>query len=214
MGGLSDASDFLQGNSCFNAELLECALWTLDDAIAATDPQSHQKFSEMIKRCAANPFFGYHKKYIDSQRVEWNGRVIVTLNDTPQSLRIIPNVDSSLEDKIVVLRFNDSARTFPTKHELEATILNELPYLLRWLVDTETSVDVTGGNRFGIKAYIHEDTRVSALHSGGLSDIMELVELWIKRSAPQERHGSTWKGTATEWIAEAAADETLEADCQ
>jgi len=209
MGGGSDASDFLQNQNSFNRELLEVGLWNVDDATATTDPAAHQKFSEMIKRTAANPFFSYHAKYRDAQRVEWNGRVCVTLNEDPSSLRIIPNMNSSLEDKIIVLKFADVLPIFPPKQELEGTITRELPYFLRWLTEWKCPSDLMGKNRFGFKAFIHEETRVAALHSSGVGDLIELVEIWLKRANPSEKHGDFWKGTASAWIAEVSTDDAL-----
>jgi len=107
---------------------------------------------------------------------------MVTLNADATSVRMIPNVDASLEDKIIVLKFADQKMTFPA--DVEAVIAQELPFFLRWLVDWEMPAHIVGENRFGIKAFIHEDIRAAAIHSGEAGDVLEIIELWIHRANP------------------------------
>jgi hypothetical protein len=207
LGGHAEASDFLSAATNFNRELMETPLWCIDDGTLNSAPNGHQKFSEMIKRIVANPFFSYHPKFHDQQRAEWRGRVIVTLNSDATSVRMIPNLDASLEDKIIVLKFADQRMTFPAN--VEAIIAQELPFFLRWLLDWETPAEIVGENRFGIKAFIHEDIRAAAIHSGDAGDILEIIELWIRGSCPIERYGPYWHGTATEWVAKISLNEYL-----
>jgi hypothetical protein len=209
LGGLSDASDFLNSSTSFNKELLEVGLWCIDDGVASQDPQAHQKFSDMVKRAVANPFFSYHAKYRDAQRVAWHGRVVTTLNDDASSIRILPNLDTSIEDKIIVLKFAEGRREFPDAKEMNNILARELPFYARWLIDHQPPPELYGDKRFGVNSYIDESLRVKSLHAGGVSDLMELIDLWIKRCRPMEKHGKEWKGNASEWFAEASLDEGL-----
>jgi hypothetical protein len=209
LGGYSEASDFLSGATNFNRELIEMPLWCIDDGTLNSDAGSHQKFSEIIKRTVANPSFSYHPKFHDQQRAEWRGRVIVTLNSDATSVRMIPNLDASLEDKVIILKFADQKMAFPA--DVEAIIARELPFFLRWLIDWEVPARIVGENRFGIKAFIHEGVRAAAICSGDTGDILEIVESWIWRSGSHLRdtYGVRWHGTATEWITEISKDDGL-----
>lgn len=113
MGGCSEASDFLGSKTQFNKELIESPVWSIDDGTMATEAGGHQKFSEIIKRVVANPYFSFQPKFLDQQRAEWLGRIVVTLNSDASSVRMIPNLDQSLEDKVIVLKFDDNAMSFP-----------------------------------------------------------------------------------------------------
>jgi hypothetical protein len=207
LGGFSDASHYLLSASNFNKEMLEQPLWTIDDGVAANDPQAALRFSETIKSAVANPFFTYRAMYKDGLKVGWDGRVLITCNDDVSSIRIIPNLDDSIIDKIIVLSFAEGVREFPPN--VEEVIARELPYFARWLLDWQPPAEITGATRFGINSYIHEGLRVKALHAGGVSDVMELIDLWKKRMKPQEKHGEQWKDTASAWLAEAGTDPAL-----
>lgn len=117
---------------------------------------------------------------------------MVTLNADATSVRMIPNLDASLEDKIIVLKFADQKMTFPA--DIEAIIARELPFFLRWLVDWEMPVHIAGENRFGIKAFIHEDIRAAAIHSGDAGDVLEMIESWIRRCPPKRPMGRAGMG--------------------
>jgi hypothetical protein len=151
MGGSSEAADFLLSASGFNKELASVGVWQIDDATISADAASRDKFSAILKRVVANPSMSFHPKGIDQQRVDWPGRVVTTLNSDAASIGMIPNIDSGLQDKIIVLKFSDSPRVFPQKHQLEATIRTELPYLLRFVIDWDIPSSITGENRFGIE---------------------------------------------------------------
>jgi hypothetical protein len=213
LGGASDASDFLNVNTQFNKELLEVALWCIDDAVACQDAQAHQRFSEMIKRAVANPFFAYRAMYSDSARVEWAGRVIVTFNSDISSARIIPNLDSSIADKILVLQFAKLLRTFPESGKLLNIIAAELPFVLRWLIDWTPPIQLTDGAppRFGMHSYIDADLRMKSLNAGGMSDLLEIIDLWLTRSGIplREEHGDYWEGSAAAWFSKLSLDEGM-----
>ena len=209
MGGGAEAADFLLSSSHFNKELAHVGIWNIDDGSVNCDQRSQQKFAEMIKRAVANPNMSYHAKHQDQQRVEWHGRIIVTLNDDASSLGMIPNIDTGLQDKVIVLKFSDKKRDFPPKAQLEGTIQAELPYFSRWMLDYDVPAGLIGEPRFGINAYIHEETRVAALHSGGVRDVLEIVELWIQTSAPLEKYGEVWEGTASAWLSKVGMLDSL-----
>lgn len=212
MGGHADASHFLMSDSNFNKELLEVALWNIDDAVAANDPQAHQKFSEMVKRAVANPFFTYRAMYRDGLKTEWHGRVLCTLNDDASSIRILPNLDSSIEDKIIVLAFAEGKRDFPDWGELDEIVSRELPYFARWLLDWTPPAEIHGDKRFGTNAYIHDGLRVKSLHAGGVSDLLELIDLWLRRNGAELRDRfktGKWVGSSSAWLAEMSTDDAL-----
>src|ERR1051326_6052828 len=180
VGGAADASPHLTNGSEFNKELFEVALRCIDDGEVASNESAHRKFSEAVKRIVANPTMVYRAMYRDAQSVIYNGRLLVTLNDDSYSLQMIPDLEMSMEEKILVLKFLDSGYKFPPKWELEPMIASELPFLLRWLVDWEVPQDIVGDNRFGVVSYINEELREKSLHSGQAGVLLDMISVWVK----------------------------------
>lgn len=177
-GGMVPADSFLLNETTFNKEMLETGLWVVDDATSAHDPKAHLRFSENVKKFVANSLFNYNAKYKDETAVTWNGRLVVALNDDEIGIRMVPALEQSIEDKLVVLRFGQARLTFPSREKLEGIIDVELPFLLRWLVDWEPPAYLLNGGRFGLN-YIHPKLRIMALNSGGLSDLFGIIEMWV-----------------------------------
>lgn len=206
VGGAADASAHITKGSEFNKELFEVGLRCIDDGEVASDAASHRKFSEAVKRMVANPTMVYRAMYRDAQSITYNGRLLITLNDDAYSLQMIPDLELSMEEKILVLKFNKTSYLFPPKFILEPMIAAELPYLLRWLVDWEVPADIQGDNRLGVKAYINEELRGRAMHSGQAGDLLEIIDLWAKRNGFDS---DTWSGSASEWFTTICGDESL-----
>jgi hypothetical protein len=164
----------------------------------------------MVKKLAANPSLNFRKMYADAVNNEWAGRLYVTLNDDYYSLQMLPDLSASLEDKIMIFKAAPrDPKFFPPAHILEPKIAGELPHLGRWLLEWDPPEHVVGTARFGVKSFIHEGLRVEAMRSGQYGDLLEIMEIWIKRCKPLEVHGKIWEGTAIDWFVEANQDEIL-----
>ena len=206
VGGCADAAPNIISGSEFNRELFEVALVTVNDGELGNDPRSHARFSERTKSLVANQQQTWRAMYKDAQTLTWNGRVLVTLNNDVVSLRMLPDLAISMEDKVMLFKFNNTQYSFPPQWELERTIAAELPAFLRYLVDWEMPESVKGENRFGLKSYINEELRIAALNAGGAASILEIIELWKKRNAFE---GDTWVGRASDLFARMMADDVL-----
>jgi hypothetical protein len=209
VGGFCDASSHVVSGSEFNKKLGETALWTIDDGAVASDPTAHRKFAEMVKKLAANPTITYRKMYSDPEQAEWAGRLFCTLNDDSFSLQMLPDLTMSLEDKVMIFKTTSSPITFPPRHVLEPLIEKENTHFGRWLLEWTPPEHVMGDDRFGVRKYIHDGLRTAAMHSGQVGDLLELIDLWKKRSRPFEKHGKNWDGTAGEWWTEVSQDDVL-----
>ena len=212
VGGAKDASAYVTKNSEFNKELIERALWTIDDGEVASNLDAHKRFSALVKRLVANPVMDYRAMYRDAMNATWNGRLLVTLNDDSNSLEMIPDLETSMEEKVLVLHFLDTPYEFPPKHKLENTIAAELPFFLRWLVDWEVPTGIAGDNRLGVRSYINEELREKALHSGDGGSLLDVIAMWIKRSDAYKMPGlidGCWEGTAAQWFGLVASDDFM-----
>lgn len=194
VGGHVTAEDYLMGNTTFNSQLFESAYWTIDDNLAATDVASHRRFSTLIKRMAANTTFEYHAKFQTPVQVSWRGRVCVTMNADEESIRMLPDLDISILDKICLFKASDQSRSFPSSTEVERSLRQELPAFARFLLDYQVPDHCRGGSRYGITSY-HEPSLIrTANHSSRTFAFAELIDDW--RREYFEENTNDWMGSA------------------
>jgi hypothetical protein len=193
-GGHIDASSFLSGEDGFNSHLFNSAVWAVDDVVPLTDNKSHLKFSALIKKMAANRTFSVREKYRVDKLIEWNGRVVVTCNTDPESIRILPDVDLSNRDKINLFRVADRD-TFTFPKDVADIIQAELPFFLRWLLDWSPPDHVLGDSRYGVQTYCEASLFEAARHSSSAYSFLEVLLKFFEGMAYD-----TWTGSATDLL--------------
>ena len=203
MGGAEDASEFLSAKTNFNKSLSEAPVWAVDDTVSATNFADHRKFVEMLKRLVANPRVAVEAKYADRVSIPWFGRIIITLNEDPNSLSMIPNLESSNRDKLMAFRISDTARhEFLANDKQEALIRKELPHFAKWLLEYDPSIAVAGNARYGVRSYFHPLIENSARDSStrqGSTELLDIFFKYFKESNPKIEY---WTGTTTELLVE------------
>lgn len=193
VGGKQEATDFLLGGSSFNKELFEYALWTIDDDPVSGDPKAHLRFSNLVKKVAANHTFNYHAKFRDQLTVPWNGRIFVTCNDDPESIRILPDLDVSIKDKLILLKAGaDAHRDFPGN--VADLIARELPFFARYLLEYEIPENCLGNSRFGVRSYLDTQLEETARHSSATYSFAEILDLWREEYFTHKKDEDEWTG--------------------
>ena len=184
MGGSIDAEPILMRKTDFNKQGATVALWRCDDAASEGDWQTRQLFAKSLKAMAANPTQRYHPKGFDSIEIPFKGRVCVTCNTDPESLRALPTLDGTIRDKIMLFKIRDGWRPqfFENNYENEARVLQELPHFLRWLLDWTPPKEILDPvyKRFEIKSFHHPELTHSAQAESPESIFSEYLEGWIE----------------------------------
>ncbi len=203
-GGHMDASDYLLGESRFNKELFEVGLWTVDDTVPSSDPRKQQLYSAMLKKIPANYSFQYHPKFRDQLMLPWAGRVIITCNADPESIRILPDVEMSLLDKVMLFKVAKAERDFTDAAD---RIRAELAFFAGFLRDYAIPDHCCGDARFGVKCYHHAELLDEARQSGRTGVFVELLSMF-KESIFRDANRGEWTGSATQLLSEMMADES------
>jgi hypothetical protein len=194
VGNFVEAQDWLLGDDNFGSELFEAPLWTIDDAVFTTQITTKRRFSEAIKKMAANRYHRCHEKFRMPVRVEWQGRIIVTCNRDEESIRAIPDLSVSILDKLMLFRAADKpAVKFLTQEQMEALLKKELPHLARYLLAYQIPEHCRGEARFGVPAYHEASLIATAERSSLTSGFLEILEAWKKSHAPDREF---WEGSA------------------
>lgn len=200
LGGYADASEYLAGKTTFNKKLCGLPLWVIDDTVSAASFQDQRKAAELLKRTVANPKVEYHAKHENAVDLPWTGRAVMTMNMDPNSLSMVPSLDSSNRDKIIAIRIRDGATSsFPDNHVVEATIARELPHFARFLVEWKTPDPIRGNSRFGVASYIDPAIVAAAFDNGPRASIAELVDWFVKQVRVDIPSSLFWQGTLTEF---------------
>lgn len=202
VGGFCDASAFLINGGGFNSELLEAPLWCVDDETMGESSASQTNFQAMMKKTAANQQFQHNKKFEVGTTTEWMGRVLVTTNLDYISSRALGPMDNGSADKTNIFRCASVGKViFPTRHELAKIIENELPYLLRWLIDWDpTTAGVVVDVRYGYAKH-HEPGLLEQAHQGSkAAPFKELLFEALSDYFGQNKEAPAWRGSTTQLI--------------
>jgi len=212
MGGFRIAEDYLMGEDAFGSELFGVAHWVVDDNAVTTSAARQRKWSEMVKRMAANRTFRYHEKFRTAQMVEWMGRVFSTFNADEGSSQIIPDLERSILDKIQLYQtVKRPTVSFLPSHEMNELLTRELPHFARFLLDWSTpehcvlrreSGDIDW--RFGGVKPWHEPALIqTANHSSRTSGFVEILDDWktdyfsaLNEGKRTDDRITTWRGSA------------------
>lgn len=204
MGGSAIAEDLLLQKTKFNSQAAECAIWRCDDAISEGDYKTKQILAASLKAMASNPEVLYHPKYMTPQQLPFKGRVILTCNVDPESLKILPFLDGTIKDKLMLFRISPTydPHFFTTNTENENRVLQELPHFLRYLMDYQVHPGVidAANPRFEIKSFHHKQLVAEANSEQRESILAEVIASAMITQRPTVRKGEKIKLTATEIV--------------
>jgi hypothetical protein len=192
------AHRYMDGDTPFNGELFGTEHLIIEDDKASTDIRSRRHFGTHIKEIAANTTHSCHSKHRQALKLSPSWRLSISVNEEPENLMILPPMDDSLEDKIIILKAAKHPMPMPTvtpqereifMRKLEAELSHFASFLLDWKIpDNLTS------QRYGVTHFHHPDI-LQAL--GALSPenrLLEMVDAELFNSCTPV----PWRGTAAE----------------
>jgi hypothetical protein len=188
VGGSVGAEKILMGETNFNKGGAENALWRCDDAATEGNWKTRELFTKNLKKMAADPVMRYEPKFRDSIELPFMGRVVVTCNIDAESLKILPSLDGTIKDKLMLFKLCEGFKPhfFGTNHQNEERLRKELPYFLRFMLDYEFPEAILDPvyRRFGVRAFHHSDLVHQSTSESQENIFAELMEPWInaKRS--------------------------------
>lgn len=207
MGGHSDATDFLMGKTNFNKANSEVALWAIDDTRGASSWENKAAFSAALKKHVANPRVRCEGKNQNAFEIPWWGRIVITCNTDKESLEVIPALNGTIKDKIMLFWWTDKWQaTFLPGGGTEDVVAKELPFFLRWLLDWKAPDYVLSDNpRYHVRYFHHEKMLHHAHDSSPAARLTELLDLWFENLPAQKKAEPIWV-TPTKLRKELSAD--------
>jgi hypothetical protein len=127
-------------------------------------------------------------------------RLTITVNDEPENLMVLPPIDDSLEDKLILLRARRSAMPMPTETGEERerfwqTLLSELPAFVDWLLAWEIP-EALRSARFGVRHFHHPDLLRAIDDLSPERRLLELIDAELFGGSATAAEVSPWEGKA------------------
>lgn len=189
---------FMTGGTTFNADLFEAEHLMIEDEAASTDIRARRAFGATIKQITAAETQRCHGKNRQALSLAPFWRITISVNNEPENLMVLPPLDDSIEDKLILIKAIKKPMPMPTatleqRKAFWDTLTGELPAFIDWLLNHQIPTDLKD-DRFGIKYYHHPEL-VQAINS--LSPEAKLLSL-IDSECFTNPHGviRPWVGTA------------------
>jgi hypothetical protein len=200
LGGRSgNPYDFMMKGTDFNEDLAKSELLVIDDEAAQFSLQERRAFGTKVK----NMLFGYKQRLHPKGRAAmvfnpfW--RLMLMVNDEPENLMILPPIDKSLDDKIMILKSELKPLGMPDESQedrsaLEEQIKSEIPAFLGWLRYGFVVPEGCSFRRTGVQAYKNPEL-MSIIQASSPEDKLLTV---IDDALFADNDYEDWQGTANQ----------------
>lgn len=190
---------YMSGATPFNGDLFGAEHLMIEDEVASKDMRSRRHFGQTIKGFCVNSVQSCHAKHQNAVHVEPFWRVTISVNDEPEALLVLPPMDESIRDKIMLLKASAPQEPFPTGsvahwRQYQNQLTSELPAFIHFLLSHFTVPANLVSERYGIREFHHPEI-LNALLS--LSDEFRLLGI-IDSELFTAPIPSPWQGTASQ----------------
>jgi hypothetical protein len=151
----------MSGGTSFNSDLFGAEHLVVEDEQASTDIRTRRNFGCQIKNVTVCVDQRLHAKFHAALVLRPFWRMSVSLNSEQENIMIIPPLDDSLEDKIMIFRavwhkMPMLTGTAEQRDAFWAALVAQVPAMLAELVAMEIPAELKC-ERFGVKHYHHPE---------------------------------------------------------
>jgi hypothetical protein len=198
---------FMSGLTPFNSDLFEAEHLMIEDEQASYDIRSRRNFGAQLKNITATEWQRCHAKNRVAISLAPFWRLSMSVNDEPENLMVLPPIDDSIEDKLIILRAFKSPMPMPTAtleqrgafwQKLEGEVPAFLDYLTRWEIPIKLRSE-----RFGITHFHHPEILQAIDNLAPEFRLLRLIDEWLFEAY---ENGATWEGSAEQLERELCAD--------
>lgn len=185
----------------FNADLFGAGHLMIEDEASSTDIRTRRSFGSHLKQFASAGSQRCHPKGRDPISLLPFWRLSVSVNDEPENLLVIPPLDESLADKIILLRCLRAPMPMPLltnrDHQaFEEALVGELPAFIHWLLHKCEIPAGLHSDRYGIQAFQHPALLIALGELAPETRLQELVDRVLFSSS--SLLNNEWEGLASE----------------
>ncbi|HMP76590.1 MAG TPA: CHC2 zinc finger domain-containing protein [Kiritimatiellia bacterium] len=189
---------FMAGRTEFNKDLFEAEHLVVEDDVPSTRLEDRRNFGARIKEITANEGQRLHAKHRDALILSVFWRLSITVNDEPENLMILPPIDESLADKIMLFRARQATLPCETdtgegRARCWQLLTQELPAfaaaLQAWRIPDELI-----SHRYGVRHFHHPHILQVLADLAPESKLAAILDAVLFPSPTD----TAWSGTAAE----------------
>jgi hypothetical protein len=191
---------YMSGATDFNGDLFGAEHLMIEDDIGSCEIRTRRNFGTRIKEFTVNETQSCHPKNRPALSLTPFWRLTISVNDEPENLLILPPLDDSLMDKLILLKVAEQPPLMPTVTREERlkfwqTLVNELPGFIWELTHWEIPAELQGG-RFGVHHFHHRELLQAIEDSAPETKLLAIIDTAFKEGPLNKDTG--FKGTAEE----------------
>lgn len=191
---------YLIGDTTFNSEFFETEHLQIGDEATGTDIRTRRAFGKELKKIAAERAHSCHRKGVPAFTMEPYWRCSITLNPDSENLLVLPPLEESMKDKILLLSCACGQMPMPTRTSddearFNEAIYKELPAFCAWLLDIEIPTWMVGEDgRYGFTAYQDPELMIRLEEHSPEEKLWDLCVHVLGRGEKLKH----WKGSTSE----------------
>jgi Family of unknown function (DUF5906) len=188
---------YMSGVTPFNGELFCSEHLIVEDEEASTYIRARRNFGTKIKEITANVTNSYHAKHRQAITLNPFWRLSISVNDEPENLQILPPIDESLQDKLIILKAvrHPMPRASVSDAEREsfmAALRAELPHFIDFLTKWQIPNHLIS-QRYGITHFHHPDILEALGTFAPETKLLEMIDAEMFDSVAP----GIWEGSAS-----------------
>ncbi len=148
LGGRSAAAHrFLSGETNFNADVIGAELLVIDDEAARRELSKRLKLAQNLKSHFYAENVRLESKGVNALTVAPIQALVMAVNSDPQHLRVLPEIDETMRDKIILLQTarGELPADLRGSSRLEEVLTQEIPGFLHYLESQDYSSHYDSG---------------------------------------------------------------------
>jgi hypothetical protein len=170
------------GGTHFNKDVNAAEHLIIDDENPHTNITARRNFGTAIKRFTVNENVRMEAKFQDAFMLDPWRRLTISLNDNADDLLVLPPMDDSLSDKIMLFKVGQlrdkvsGTADFAGREAFSAKIQRELPAFLFYLLHEYRIPQEIKSDRFGVTHFHHPDILRELSEASPESYFLELID--------------------------------------
>ena len=178
----------MTGATDFNGELFGAEHLIIEDEAASTDIRPRRHFGAHLKSMLFARSQSCHAKNRQAITLQPIWAMSVSVNDEPENLMVLPPLDESLKDKVILMRCQRhempiKADTVAGQEQLRAAIAAELPAFAAAIDAFEIPFEIRD-DRCGVLAYQHPELIAALDCLAPEARLLEMIDEVIFRANP------------------------------